>query len=308
MRLSLTLGLALISSGAFASFELALIGDSTQKVIHRYDTETGAYLGSFGRGTLPGVSAMAINQTLGQVITYDRTSGWMTRHNYSTGELLASSSIGVTPGLGVSIKWNTTTGDLWVASSGGTLLRVDPMNLFTTGVLGFTGTSLVTGGAGTYAYNATTNRIASLSYNSSNSVITATDQSTAVALTAPGRALSTGSMGFYATIEATAPPRLRLFSPTTIYGNVKNFSMMTSLITAAKGHAGSLYGLGVNGATPVFSRALADDFLTGYDIDTMNISQVTTPADMVIAVAPEPGTLAALSLGALALMRRRKAQ
>jgi hypothetical protein len=44
------LALALGSSGAFASFELVMVGDSATKSIHRFDGSTGAYLGSFGSG------------------------------------------------------------------------------------------------------------------------------------------------------------------------------------------------------------------------------------------------------------------
>lgn len=75
-----------VAGQASASFDLLLVLDSSQNVVHRYDADSGTYLGSFGQGTLANVRGIGVNQAAGTaIVTHSQGySVW----NYNTGAFL----------------------------------------------------------------------------------------------------------------------------------------------------------------------------------------------------------------------------
>ena len=109
VALSLAVSFAAIGH---ASFEMMLIADNTNGVIHRYDPVNRVYLGSCGQGSLLPVTSMALDQTNGRAFVKQGT--FLTAFNYSTGDALfsASSALG-------AIAYRENFGDLITSTSAG---------------------------------------------------------------------------------------------------------------------------------------------------------------------------------------------
>ncbi len=91
MRLFIFALTLLTSAISFASFDMMLIADNTNGMIHRYDPINRVYLGNFGAGALAGpITSMAIDQSGSRVFVYDGFR--IAAFNYNTGEGLWSST------------------------------------------------------------------------------------------------------------------------------------------------------------------------------------------------------------------------
>lgn len=94
-KFALSAVVAAFSTSAFSSFELVLVADTVKNTIHRFDGESGAYLGSFGKtksSTWGGsVTSMVIKQQSNEVVV---NHGFiLARYNYNTGALLGNVSL-----------------------------------------------------------------------------------------------------------------------------------------------------------------------------------------------------------------------
>lgn len=91
MKRALVVSLALLSASSFASFELGIITDSATG-FHRFDLETGIYLGAFGAGLSGGVLSTWADQRTSTF--YSMNNNGIRKWNYSTGEYLGVVNFG----------------------------------------------------------------------------------------------------------------------------------------------------------------------------------------------------------------------
>lgn len=312
-RLSLVVlvGLA-VAPAAHASFELMMALDRTDKVVHRYDSETGTYLGSFGAGFLQNPIGMVINQATNTAfILQDRTVGgsgldYITRLDYNTGAFLGTiqvvsavaASIGIlndgrlmSSMIGTDISLlNSTGGEAkWVSSpSGVTAGTYSGMAQDAFGTLyGMNANGVIYGWANPFAganglqppyvLGASGSPVTRGQLAARGDWIAAGNLSTLVfARTAPGGGFSlTSGVG-------------------TIYSNVRGVAI---------GHENIMYAAGQTGASSG-SISRYDQF--GNFAGSFGAGQLKDPIALSVVVAPEPGTMAALGLGLAALLRRRK--
>lgn len=87
-NLVLTVGVCLVSSAAQATFELVLAADETNGIVRRYDGDTGASLGSFGKGHFISPDHIAIDSTNNTAWVSDKARRSISQFNYSTGAFL----------------------------------------------------------------------------------------------------------------------------------------------------------------------------------------------------------------------------
>jgi hypothetical protein len=308
--LSVVLALG-VAGGAMASFDLALVLDSGQGVVHRYDADSGVYLGNFGGGTFGIVRGITVDkESRTAFVSHDNGySAW----DYNTGFFKGYNDI---VGSGIGDLALTPDGRLLGASTLATSTAFWRINSFSfpASISGFFAstvagpfTSAVVGPLGDYfAVKGSTGEVVRFNPISGTQTGVATvaqlvgiskgasDGTSFVGLNAVGRAVrhsfggATGSTGF------------PLSNP------------FTSAVEFEFGHAGEGWGLGVNASGTRLQRYFRNTGGTGGFYDPIGpgrtLSQVTTPAGLAIVTAPEPGTLFALGVGAAALLRRRRAR
>jgi len=303
MRRVLIIASALVCSQAFASFELALITDSTQKCVHRYDPVTGAYMGNFGKGSLLNVTSIAVDRSTSKAFVLD---GYIIRSfNFNTGEYLGSS--GSVFSTSAKLAVDPVGGRVYV-NNGPYVDAYDEsltfQTTYTEAGASFTAMDII-GGRYLTVQNQAAGRLDYLDLSLASPTFVAgsvTGDSTGIT-TMAARNDGSGRGIFF---RSVAPGYIRLHNQSTAYAN----NLATSLTTVsglASGHGGKFYAVGTNASgASVMGRYIADSSLYGGESDVLNISNVTTPAGIATVIAPEPSTMVALGLGALALLKRRK--
>ncbi len=306
MGLLLAVGL---TSSALASFDLLLVLDSGQDVVHRYDGDSGTYLGSFGGGTLNNVRGITVDKaSKTAVVTHD--NGYST-WDYNTGFFKGYNDL---VGLSNNDMSLTSNGRLLMTSTDGSVVAIRRLNTLSipTGFFSFNSsttvgpwTSAVEGPGGNYfAVQAGTGDIVQFSSTTSAqlSVVNvpffigtskgASDGTSYVALAASGQAISVGLGG------------------TSALGGYTSPVPFTSAVEFEYAHPGEGWGLGVNASGTRLQRYYRNLGGVSTFMDAIGpgrtLSQVTTPAGLAVVTAPEPGTLIALGVGAAALLRRRR--
>lgn len=103
---------------------------------------------------------------------------------------------------------------------------------------------------------------------------------------------------FYVT--KTGAPQYNFLTGSGAYNG--GLSGYTSTTGVANGHDGSNWFMGVTGSG---TKLMKTD---RYQTEGFNFiaSQVTTPGDLAVVVAPEPSTMLGLSLGAIVVLRRKR--
>lgn len=300
--------LCLSACSAFASFELAILTDANTG-FHRYDAETGIYLGVFGVGRSDNVQATWANQSTSRFYAMSWTG--IQSYDYSTGAYLGYVNFGAS-GLyaandtngdfinvsgttvitryalsgtdstyalptGTAARWIThhTDGKWYVGDSanGGRILRSD------TGSLSSSWTVVATGLA---AY------------------ISASQQN---AIAAP----SPGLISFENLVITHDSTTSKYFGFNTAYNYTAagGFGLSTTTRNGmARGHFGQ-YHLGLISPGVSEMRNFDD---AGHPGPAWTTTMVTSPRALTVVLAPEPGTIAALGLGLAALLRKRKSR
>lgn len=300
LSLALVAGLA---GSASASFDLVLVLDSGQGVVHRYDGDTGVYLGNFGGGTLGTVRGITVDKASGTAfVTQDNGySAW----DYNTGTYKF-----YLPLFGPTVDDISTTADgqlLFAAFSG-----VSPMrkasnfgtsvvtSVYSTG--GFSGpaVSAVEGTGGYWAIKASNGSMGQ--FNSTTTALIGSLLNSGLMGISKGAGDGTNFVGLNATGAA-----VRATLGSTASGTGASLTNpFTSAVEFEFGHAGEGWGLGVNGSGTRLQRYAKNSSNWDPLGPGRTLSQVTTPVGMAVVTAPEPGTLIALGAGAAALLRRRR--
>ncbi len=289
---------------AFGSFEVLMVSDSGTDSIHRFDPITGSYFGSFGGGFLRDPVGVVADGS-GNAYIYDanrRLSVW----NSSTGEYITSFDL---VSGGTSLTRNGD-GTLNVALSD----RV--IRYSTTGTTLATyvrqGTNKLYQGiqlADGLFYTSSYDGPGQDSYEWFNY---ATGASVGRLTSWAQQRVANLSSGIYNTVNVFESTTSLIYEKHRVQGagpnSFANFSdnTLTNPAGVAGGHGGLTYVVGQVRAAPTTGGIMRWD-RNSMVLGTMfgnNI--IKTPTGMASIIAPEPASLLALGLGALAVMRRRK--
>ena len=310
MRSLLFVALVGASGVCRASFDLVLVQDQTASVIHRIDPISRSYLGSF---SVPAFGYMAASFV--QKTAYLFSSGSVLAYDYNTGAERPERSFNIS-GLSTCASMSPDQNSVYIGTSAGTVVSYN---------------------AATGALNGT---LISLP-GSDISAITPTADGRLVVLTATGAGhylrLFSGAGTLLSSINVDASPSYAgrqiaywagtggadytFFKGTNVnaaYGfapilrgagafgsaGTSTYPGYSSVSTLLPGHTGGYFG-GLD-STPSNGFRLTR-FTGNFTYASSSLySNIQDPGASAIVLAPEPGTWAALGLGALALMRRRR--
>lgn len=309
-----------VSAVASASFDLMLVGDNTSAGTNgarlmRYDPQTGAQLGYFGQGFLTGyVGGITVDRASGRAFV--QNSSYITVFNYNTGAYIGRAS--QTYGL-ASIAYNASTDRLTTGYGRGNGFSITPLFNGDLTLLGnlagrYTSTApLIKPGTSTYF---------SWDIASGPQDVRAAAQNTAFSITSTvnvGHVIfsSNQDSGSYASAFygdyfygmaylGTTFSLLRVSTNATGFtGTVANIANIPSATLGnadmAAGHGDLIYMR--TGNTIHMYSASTNTFMGQQTLPGIAAANVS---GMALIIAPEPGTWAALGLGAIALMRRRR--
>jgi len=308
MRLVALFLVTSISASSFASFELLLVGDNgnnttATRKIHRFDGDSGVYLGAFGAYNTD-IRAIARRPGTNQLFTLTTTHLFI--QNFNTGELINDFAVNAT-----SLAFHPTNNFLYFTNSTTTITRASLMTIDS----GTLSSSNVLTDAGATSIN-------SVGFTSTGIMMTAQQRGGFPTV----YSYSTSLVGFNsATLLAGVPLGLVSRSssggaevPYTFgglgrFGRYNSFGQSNAVISSttlstgvamAPGHVGSyLVGKDVtNPALGLVTRYSA----SGAEMQSFGNSVLRSPVAMASVVAPEPGTMAIVGLGLAALKLRRK--
>jgi hypothetical protein len=299
VALSLAVSFAAIGH---ASFEMMLIADNTNGVIHRYDPVNRVYLGSFGQGSLLPVTSMALDQTRGRV--YVKQTNFLTAFDYATGEALFSSvgSVG-------AIAYREGFGDLITATASGltratvTLTGIGTSNLYTASVPTFA--QVTTNGSDVFVANPAAGNIIKFSGSLTATTTVGSPVSSGLNGDTIAGMMTSQSGAFHFALSATDR---RYYATSSLANSVLlgSTSTLTTTTAITRGHGEYGYYLGATAT----GFGIQKFFENG--INFQNFTQVALPSQIgainsaVTVVAPEPGSMIALGIGVAALLRKRK--
>ncbi len=308
MKYLLLSALGLSVSSAFASFELAILTDASTG-FHRFDAETGIYLGAFGAGRSGGVLSTWANQSTSRFYAMDAAG--IQSFDYSTGAYLGYVNYGAVTGYAT----NDTNGDFVNVNGTATINRYSLSGGDSTFALPV-GTaarwiSLQTDGKWYVGDSGNGGRILRSGTGSLSSGWTvvatglsatiAANQQNAVASPTPG---NPSLANMIITHDGTSSKYFG-FNPAYAFTISSNFNLSTTTRNGiARGHFGQ-YHLGLI-STGVSQVKNFDD--AGFGATTWTTSIVSSPRAMTVVLAPEPGTIAALAAGLAFLARKRKSR
>ncbi|MCC7103101.1 MAG: PEP-CTERM sorting domain-containing protein [Fimbriimonadaceae bacterium] len=302
--LSLTL-----AAGAQASFDLVLVADNsgnfagpTTSKIHRYDGDSGVYLGFIETG-FSSINDLAVDSAANEV--YVASSNHITVYNIGTGAVNRNFSSGLTNTIRIA------NGQLYRAY-GPSLYSVNK----TTGTQALvkTWTSNITDFAfaqnGAYLlYNSAANSL--VGFNSAG--VQGTSYSAGSIGPNKGRVAFDGSLtnNFYLmgdqdanTTTAFHSGALSAAGTFAVSTGFWSNSFVNSFVDIAGSHNG-YYMYGKSNAGDKALYRMFSGIAQGGDRFILT-PQVTAPGQIAVVLAPEPGTFIAVGVGVAALLKRRK--
>ncbi len=309
-RIGLVVGVASVSAGAFASFELMMALDRTDKVVYRYDSETGVYLGNFGSGFIQDPLGMVIEQSTNTAyILQNRAGGgsdYITKLNYNTGAFLGSIQIQNTNAASIGILNN---GRLMASMISDDVSLLDANGFeeayvsAPNGVFAFRYSGIAQDGNGVvYALNDN-----GVIYGWNNPFSAGNGAEPNASLGATSTMVSRGQVSARGNWLVAANQTLLTFAETA---PTAGFFLTSGVVTgfanargAAIGHNNLMYvsGVSASGAGLVERYDRFGNFAGSF-----GGGQLKNPISLGVVVAPEPGTMIALGVGAAALLRRRR--
>jgi len=312
-RLVLLACTALASTSAFASFDLLFVAENgtsadgtglNTRYIKRFDPVTGAYLGQFGGG-LNHFVTMCVVPSRRQVYAVESGLGTFA-YSMDTGDLVAqyntvplslrlnASRTGFLTTYGGDAAYSTSfdfTGLTTVATPHAGSAISDIIALGTGAYAALESTTntvrfLNSSGVETTFWTTTsgyTTRLAGSGYNSQNLTVTYTSA-------------TNPSYTYGVQVAATGTPNIQ--------GVVNTSGVSSAWLAGAPAHTGSyLMGNSTGSGTP---KMVFRTDGNGNPLYSFGSGQFTNPIAMDTYLAPEPGTWAALGLGAVAVLRRRR--
>lgn len=307
-RTLVLVGLAAVATTVHASFDLMLINEGN--LVHRVDPVTRTYLGSFSTPFASAMTASFARKSL-----YLATGFGVDVWDYSTGEERPGRSFAVSS-IVTSVAVSGDQSTLYVGQFNGTIAKFDAATSASTGtfatvasaqiqaihglpdgrVLALTGT---TSGHTLRLYSSTGTQLSSVAVDSSStaassvlSLWTYTGSSDYIFF----RGVNTGTSYNYVVLPKGTN------SLGTVFG--ASSSGISSISGFEPGHVGG-YTIGPD-TTPANGVRVTRYSSSGEYLGSSVFSNIASASSTAIVLAPEPGTWAALGLGALALMRRRR--
>lgn len=318
-----------IVASSQASFDLLLTPDAAGG-IRRIDPQTGAMLGKFG-GTA-NYRLIEASQSTGRALAFESDTGRFYGYNYSTGERTANSLRTYT---GVKPEWSSLAadGDTVVLGRHSLTTIADRFSLSSSSFIG--GTTISTTIGGVYAERGSFG-ILTDDYTSSLNLTARGVTSAGVVVGSVVDAGHCQFMGGPIYIDGPSPcwvqpAALGSGSPSVVLvkwgvnattGAITSFGLQSmlgmygtasSIFSVVRSHNG-FYVIGRDAVSPsTLTRIREFDNLGSPTTHYTQLNDYTLPFESPlelfkpgIVLAPEPGTWAALGLGALALMRRKR--
>ncbi len=300
----LAISLTLLTASAQASFELLLVADNGSntfgtRAVHRFDPVSGAYMGKFG-GFNADISSTHLDQATNSlyVITATETSRW----NYNTGEYMSSHSYfssttlsAVRPsGDRAAYFSGTTFAEIYGFPTNGTPVATPSVSgaAFRTGIW-TSDTTLI-------AFDTSQSRMVNFNFNAAGTVATVGVVSNPVAAaTGYGQMCFNGGLNQVIVVGGTQG-FARAYTPGS--ATVSTIAIPGgNALSAATAHAGFFVGVDQLGSGRIDAYSQY-----GNVIRQFGQGVVFKPVSMQTVLAPEPGSLAVLGLGLVALLKRRK--
>jgi len=305
--LVLVLGL---TSLAHASFDVLLVADNGSNTfqtrsIKRFDPVTGAYLGQFGSSTSD-FKSMVVVPTRKQLYVSTTGNGVLV-YDYNTGDLVNQFS-NISPL--TSMRMNAAGTGLIITVGTNTIYSADldmtsfPFLVTRTGSSFYDAVQVSNGGLAAYDGAANLIRTYTSANVDSGSTVSIASTATVRSLTGTGY----GSTGFGYIMNYTTGQTYYSSMSLNSSGGFSFLGSSTSAVStnwlaAAPAHVGG-YALGQTSTAGIDEvvRFAPSGAIAGY----WTTSALVNPVAMTTYLAPEPGTWAALGLGALAVLRRRR--
>lgn len=318
-RLLLSLVAVTLAVPGFTSFDLALVPSAGQ--VRRYDPDANINLGGFN---VPNTNNVTLDQANNRLFVSDTAGNWIRAYNYNTGAALGAWNIG---GQVAQMSYHAGTNSLFVATTAGSLARLAVSTGSTNSVALPVGLA-----ARTVAVSATsvsvmgTTSSSGLSYAAFDPVSLSLNDSITIGVAAlPGAPIGKAllSPGVVNSLELRFVYRdpsgsLGLYRANTALNGFLNTNPVPTLLSGfstavlpsiTRGHNG-YFIIGSDASLANTMRIeeyssggalLRQNLVSGYALSGSNFG-----ADNV--VAPEPGTMIALSAGLAALVRRRRSR
>ncbi len=297
LQRSILFALAVSAAAASqASFELLLAVDNAEGKVHRFDPVTGISLGSFGQGMMLGPAKIAINESSGVAYVSNYGLNSVQMWNYNTGAYLGDLTNSVTGPWGIVRLDNGN-----IAIANGALVRTFNSTGSLLSSFSTSGFGLGTDGVNLFAGESGQIR----KFSASGTLL--------------GTLLTPGRVNYDIQIRGTTAyssganytNKFGRFNPVTMTGytetTVSSLSAAADVYSTALSHGAILYVPGSStaaGNPTVFSRYHTTAGTTISNFGNLPTTSLITGTAIVLA--PEPGTMAALGLGAAALLRRRR--
>lgn len=294
---------AALVGAAHASYELMLVADSGTNSIHRFDASSGAYLGSFGAGRFSALTSIAVNASTGMCYVSDFNRGTISEFDYSNGLLMNEFLVYGTSGAPRNVAV-LPTGDLLVAGQSG-LVRLSTygslVRTYATGAYAGCGYS-----PDGYAYGVDASSTLRR-YNASSGALSGVTTLPSISISFYWQMAFSGPVGYLADPDHQGVRSLTSANP-PVSANLYLTPTVDKPRALAFGHGPTLYVAGVNAANSAQGIVQTYSTVSGSMYQTVSFgqSQLKNPMSIAVVVAPEPSSIAALGLGALLILRRKR--
>lgn len=296
-----------VLASANASFEMLLVLDAGTKSIHRFDPQSGAYLGAFGAGWLNNPQSIILNQAKGQCYVMDKTGGAGTgvimAFDYNSGERVGGivGNMAAQSGF-VQMAQNPANGEITtIGGSGANQVQRYSID----GTLKHIGAAV--NDPGQIAFGPDGNLY--LGASVIDQVFRYTPTLDFLGISAATVNFDDGQMTFGGSTPkgyfATGFSRVMGFDYNTFAFTQINMTDFSSTKGVAFGHGDVLFTCGLN-AAGTDGQIGRFDVKLGVAGGTFGSAQLTNPVSLACVVAPEPSTWLVSAAGLALLIRRRR--